>query len=148
MMPGSLATFSFYLMFCFLQPTLRCLASVEKSSVSPGLQEVTLNFSFCQMFLFFSRHWKPCPVPVSTATWIWRTGKAHRAPGQLLPGGDPQDGRLPVRSGHQARQVSPPGQQVSGEIEAQQFFKIKPRFLSFCLQAGHFLKQKPRFLSF
>lgn len=46
--------------------------------------------------------WGPVPVRHASATWLWHHGEAHQAAGQLLPGGDPQDGCLPLRGGHQA----------------------------------------------
>lgn len=58
------------------------------------------------------RCWSPSPVYVATATWLWHHREAHQAFGQLLPGGNPQDWRLPVWGGHQTGSMSSPGQQV------------------------------------
>lgn len=46
--------------------------------------------------------WGPVPVLHASAAWLWHHGEANQAAGQLLPGGDPQDGCLPLRGGHQA----------------------------------------------
>lgn len=56
--------------------------------------------------------WGPVPILHASAAWLWHDGEAHQAAGQLLPGGDPQDGCLPLRGGHQAWQVPTASQQV------------------------------------
>lgn len=40
--------------------------------------------------------WGPAPVLRATTPWLWHDGEAYQVAGQLLPGGDPQDGRLPL----------------------------------------------------
>ncbi len=62
--------------------------------------------------------WGPGPVLRATEARLWHRGETHQAAGQLLPGGDPQDGRLPVWGGHQAWEVSTPREQVGcvGEL--------------------------------
>ncbi len=66
-----------------------------------------LSYSFLEYLLSPSSYpvrsrWGPVPVLHASAAWLWHHGEAHQAAGQLLPGGDPQDGRLPLRGGHQA----------------------------------------------
>lgn len=74
----------------------------------PILCKFTLKFSvksIVPLFFFFSplrSRWGPVPVLHASAAWLWHHGEAHQAAGQLLPGGDPQDGCLPLRGGHQA----------------------------------------------
>ncbi len=49
--------------------------------------------------------WGCAPVLRTSEARLWHHGEAHQAAGQLLRGGNPQNGRLPVRGGHQARKV-------------------------------------------
>jgi len=56
--------------------------------------------------------WGPGPVLHASAAWLWHHGEANQAAGQLLPGGYPKDGCLPLRGGHQAWQVPTASQQV------------------------------------
>lgn len=62
--------------------------------------------------LFFRSRWGPVPVLHASAPWLWHNGEANQAAGQLLPGGDPKDGCLPVRGRHQAWQVPAASEQV------------------------------------
>lgn len=65
------------------------------------------------IFLPHRSRWSPSPVFVATATGLWHPWKGDQTFGQLLPGGHPQAWCVPVRGGHQAWQMPPPGQQVT-----------------------------------
>lgn len=87
---------------------------------------VAFNNFVCWTNVYFVCHcrrcWSPSPVYVATATWLWHHREAHQAFGQLLPGGNPQDWRLPVWGGHQTGSMSSPGQQVTCRLELFLFF--------------------------
>lgn len=86
---------------------VRCFNSYEV------LTKIAVYFPFPFVFCCcFRSRWAPGPVLHAAAAWLWHHGEANQAAGQLLPGGDPKDGCLPLRGGHQAWQVPPTSQQV------------------------------------
>lgn len=77
---------------------LGIVLTVHTFSTSSDLK--TVSFSLILHPLFSSSRWGPVPVRHASAAWLWHHGEAHQAAGQLLPGGYPQDGCLPLRGGH------------------------------------------------